>query len=130
MRQPPQTHQGDQHQASDTNHLCSPSYTFGTTFSYCLQLCIYITSSYILPPNVCKCYKDYFDSRPIHSYPSTSSLLHYYTKVGQSDIPPITSSGRSTGLTICTYRFLGKPIAMHYVRTLCDKYFLTYDGFS
>ena len=30
----------------------------------------------------------------------------------------------------CTYRFLGIPIAMHYVRTLCDKYFLSYDGFS
>ena len=29
-----------------------------------------------------------------------------------------------------TYRFLGVPIAMHYVRTLCDKYFLSYDGFS
>ena len=22
------------------------------------------------------------------------------------------------------------PITMHYVRTLCNKYFLTYDGFS
>ena len=33
-------------------------------------------------------------------------------------------------LKICTYRFLGMPIAMHYVRTLCDKYFLSYDGFS
>ena len=22
------------------------------------------------------------------------------------------------------------PIAMHYIRTLCDKYFLSYDGFS
>ena len=22
------------------------------------------------------------------------------------------------------------PIAMHYVRTLCDKYFFSYDGFS
>ena len=22
------------------------------------------------------------------------------------------------------------PIAMHYVTTLCDKYFLSYDGFS
>ena len=26
--------------------------------------------------------------------------------------------------------FLAMPIAMHYVRALCDKYFLTYDGFS
>ena len=33
-------------------------------------------------------------------------------------------------MKICTYRFLGMPIAMHYVRTLCDKYFLSYDGFS
>ena len=33
------------------------------------------------------------------------------------------------GLKICTYMFLGMPIAMHYVRTLCDKYFLSYDGF-
>ena len=30
---------------------------------------------------------------------------------------------------ICAYRFLGMPIAMHYVRTLCDKYFLSYYGF-
>ena len=34
------------------------------------------------------------------------------------------------GLKICTYRFWGMPIAMHYVRTLCDKYFLSNDGFS
>ena len=33
-------------------------------------------------------------------------------------------------LQICTYRFLGMLIAMHYVRTLCDKYFLSYYGFS
>ena len=33
-------------------------------------------------------------------------------------------------LQICTCRFLGMPIAMHYVRTLCDKYFLSYYGFS
>ena len=26
--------------------------------------------------------------------------------------------------------FLGMPIAIDYVRTLCDKYFLSYDGFS
>ena len=34
------------------------------------------------------------------------------------------------GLKICTYKILGVPIAMHYWRTLCDKYFLSYDGFS
>ena len=34
------------------------------------------------------------------------------------------------GLPICTYRILGMPIAMHYVTTLCDKYFLNYYGFS
>ena len=34
------------------------------------------------------------------------------------------------GLKICTYRFLAMPITMHYVRTLSDKYFLSYDGFS
>ena len=33
------------------------------------------------------------------------------------------------GLQICTCRFLGMPITMHYDRTLCDKYFLSYDGF-
>ena len=33
-------------------------------------------------------------------------------------------------LQICTYRFLGMPIAMHYGTTLCDKYFLNYYGFS
>ena len=30
----------------------------------------------------------------------------------------------------CTYRFLGMLITMHYVKTLCDKYFLSYYGFS
>ena len=71
----------DQHQASDTNHLCSPIWTFGFTFSHCLQLCIYMTSSHILVPNVWKYYQDYFQSRPIHSYHSTSSPVYYYTKV-------------------------------------------------
>ena len=33
-------------------------------------------------------------------------------------------------MKIYTYRFLGVPITMHYVRTLCDKYFLSYDGLS
>ena len=33
-------------------------------------------------------------------------------------------------LEICTYRFLGMLITMHYVRTLCYKYFLSYNGFS
>ena len=33
------------------------------------------------------------------------------------------------GLKICTYRFLGMLITMHYVRTLCYKYVLSYDGF-
>ena len=33
------------------------------------------------------------------------------------------------GLQICTYKFLGMLIAMHYVRTLYDKYFLSYYGF-
>ena len=28
------------------------------------------------------------------------------------------------GLKICTYRFLGMPITVHYVRTLCEKYFV------
>ena len=28
-----------------------------------------------------------------------------------------------------TYRFLGVLLTMNYVRTLCDKYFLSYDGF-
>ena len=42
------------------------------------------------------------------------------------------SQGKSVykDLQICTYRFLGMPIAMHFVTTLCDKYFLSYYGFS
>ena len=31
----------------------------------------------------------------------------------------------SKGLKICTYKFLGMPIAMHYVRLLCDNYLAT-----
>ena len=45
------------------------------------QLCIYMTSPHILAPNVWKCYQDYFQSTTIHSYPSTSSIVYYYTKV-------------------------------------------------
>ena len=52
---------------------------------------------------------------------------HIGTSTGRC---PPTSSGRSTGLKICTYRFLCMPIAMYHVRTLCEKYFLSYDGFS
>ena len=50
-------------------------------FSDPSQLCIYMTSSHILVPNVWKSYQDYFQSRPIHSYPSMNSLVCYYTKV-------------------------------------------------
>ena len=35
----------------------------------------------ILPPNAWKCYHYYFPSRPIHSYPSMTSLVYYYPKV-------------------------------------------------
>ena len=34
------------------------------------------------------------------------------------------------GLKMCTYRFWGMQITMHYVTTLCDKYLLSYEGFS
>ena len=50
-------------------------------FSDSSQLCIYMTSPHILAPNVCKCCQDYFQSTPIHSYPSMSSIVYYYTKV-------------------------------------------------
>ena len=50
-------------------------------FSNSSQLCIYMTSPHILAPNICKCYQDYFQSTPVHSYPSTSSMVYYYTKV-------------------------------------------------
>ena len=50
-------------------------------FSDSSQLCIYMTSPHILAPNVWKCYQDYFQSTPIHSYPSMSSIVCYYTKI-------------------------------------------------
>ena len=50
-------------------------------FSDSSQLCIYMTSIHILTPNVCKSYQDYFQSTPIDSYPSMSSIVYYYTKV-------------------------------------------------
>ena len=34
------------------------------------------------------------------------------------------------GLQICKYKFMSMLIIMHYVRTLCDKYILSYYGFS
>ena len=48
-------------------------YKHSALLSHCLHLCI-------IPQNVCKCYKDYFHSTPIYSYPSTCSLLYSYTK--------------------------------------------------
>ena len=50
-------------------------------FSDSSQLCIYMTSPHILPPNVWKCHQHYFQSTSIHSYPSMSSTVYYYTKV-------------------------------------------------
>ena len=52
---------------------------------------------------------------------------HTLTKMKNMSI----CTGKSVwkGLKICMYRFLGMPITMHYVRTLCDEYFLSYDGF-
>ena len=42
----------------------------------------------------------------------------------------VQGKGVWKGLKICTYGFLGMLISMNYVRSLCDKYFLSYDGFS
>ena len=67
-------HQG---QASDRNELCRLLYTFGTIFHDSLHICIYATSSDILPHNVKKCYTDYFLSRPIYSSPYTINLMFY-----------------------------------------------------
>ena len=36
----------------------------------------------------------------------------------------------SKRLEICMCKFLGMPVTVHYVRNLCDKYFLSYDNFS
>ena len=46
-----------------------------------LHMCLYMTSSHILPPHTCKCYQYYFPSTQIHSYHSMSSLVQYYTNV-------------------------------------------------
>ena len=35
----------------------------------------------------------------------------------------------TNALKCYTYRFLVVAITVHYIRTLCDKYFLSYDGF-
>ena len=67
----------DQGQACDTNELCSPLYTIGTTFRDHLQFCIYVISSHILAQNVENCYTDNFLFRPIYSYPSTINLMYY-----------------------------------------------------
>ena len=50
-------------------------------FSDSSQLCSYMTTPHILAPNICKCYQDYFQSTPVHSYLSMSSIVYYYTKV-------------------------------------------------
>ena len=44
-----------------------------------LQLCIYMTSSHIFPPNAWKCYQDYFPSKLINSYHAMSSPVYHYT---------------------------------------------------
>ena len=81
-RQPPQTHLSWINNRQVTQVAYATLYKhLPLLFSDCLQLCIYIISSHILAPNVCKCYQDYFQSRPIHSYPSMSSLVYYYTKI-------------------------------------------------
>ena len=54
---------------------------YALLFSDSSQLCIYMTSLHILALNAWKCYQDYFQSTPIHSYPSMSSIVYYYTKV-------------------------------------------------
>ena len=70
---------GNTHHGSTTGKWCkSPMQNlykhYALLFSDSPQLCIYMTSPCILAPNVWKCYQDYFQSTPIHSYPSTSSL--------------------------------------------------------
>ena len=115
----------------------------------CRHTQVRCTSSHILAPNVCKCYKDYFHSTPIHSYPSTCSLLYDYTKVLhfkellsfpiEIAILWVRLTFSKTFLTgkKCLKRLanlhryvLGMPNTVHYVRTLCDKYFFSYYGFS
>ena len=71
----------DQDQASDRNELCSLLYTFGTTFSNSLHICIYVAQSHILTHNVKKCCMDYVLSRPIYTYPYTINLTYYNTTV-------------------------------------------------
>ena len=65
-------------QPSGTEHYYTQSVWHEEECRYTKVRC---TSSHILAPHVCKCYKDFFHSTPIHSYPSTCSLLYDYTKV-------------------------------------------------
>ena len=53
-------------------------------------------------------------------------------KLKKLQIPVEHQFGKSVrkGLKICTYRFLGIPFAMHYVRTLCDKWLFELWWFS
>ena len=77
---PPETHIMVQ-QASAANHLYIPIRHLPLLSSDSSQLCIYMTSPHILAPNICKCHQDYFQSTPVHTYPSTSSIVYYYTRV-------------------------------------------------
>ena len=81
-RQPPKKHISWFNNRQVTQITYADLYKHNTLlFSDSSQLCIYMTSSHILAPNVWKCYWDYFQSTPINSYPSTSSIVYYYTKV-------------------------------------------------
>ena len=81
-RQTPQKHIWwfNNRQVTQITHA-APYKHLALLFSDSSQLCIYMTSPHILAPTVWICYQDYFQSTPIHSYPSTSSLVYYYTKV-------------------------------------------------
>ena len=66
-------------------------------------------------------------------------IILWVTLTFRHSITPLTKNEK---MSICTGKKclqrlenlytqdLGMPIAMHYVRTLCDKYFLSYYGFS
>ena len=57
---------------SGTEHYYTRS---GWHVEECRHTQVKCSSSHILAPNVCKCYKDYFHSTSIHSYPSTYDYI-------------------------------------------------------
>ena len=111
-------------------NFCLKLWFFRNCLSQRLETCLI---GFGMPETLNMCHSSHFDAFfpvKINKMWNFGYFLNSTWQKTEKNINLHMGKSVCKGLQIPTYRFLNMPIVMHYIRTLCDKYFLSYYGFS